>query len=213
MNSTRDKILDAADQLFGAVGFDAASTRLIADESGVNKALIHYHFSTKEALFGAVLDRYYERLTQVVLAALAGEGDLETRFGRLLDAYVDFLDENRAFSAMVQREVTGGRQLDRITGHMVPLFEQASELVKQAFPATRDGDMAASELLLSFYGMAVSYVNYRPVVDQLGDQPADPAAALARRKAHLRRMLALVVRTLAETAEPETPEPQRAPDR
>jgi len=218
--STRNKILDAADGLFGDVGFDAASTRQIADASGVNKALIHYHFSTKEALFGAVLDRYYERLTEVVVGALSGGGDLQQRFGRLLDAYVDFLDQNRAFSAMVQREVAGGRQLDRIVGHMVPLFEQAALLLQQAYPASREGALAAPQLLMSFYGMAVTYVTYRPVIEKLMDPQADPATAIEQRKAHLRQMLSLVMHELDPKDDRSAPgraapndEPTKAGDR
>ena len=56
--SARDQILEAADHLFGEYGFDATATRHIAERCGVNKALIHYHFSNKQGLFEAVLDRY-----------------------------------------------------------------------------------------------------------------------------------------------------------
>lgn len=199
--SAREQILDAADALFGELGFDAASTRQIAESSGVNKALIHYHFSTKEALFGAVLDRYYERLTAVLGEALVREGSLEERFGSLLEAYLEFLDENRAFSAMVQREIAGGRHLDRIVGHMVPLFQSAVELIRREYPATRAGELAAAELLVSFYGMMVTYVAYRPVIDRLvGSGAEHEAAGLRRRKRHLRRMLSLVIAELERTS-------------
>jgi AcrR family transcriptional regulator len=51
---TREDILEAARRLFASLGYDGATTRRIADEAGVDSALIAYHFGTKEQLFVAV---------------------------------------------------------------------------------------------------------------------------------------------------------------
>ena len=58
-SETRQRILEAADGLFGELGFDVTTTRDIAERSGVNKALIHCHFGTKDDLLEALLDGYY----------------------------------------------------------------------------------------------------------------------------------------------------------
>jgi len=60
---TRDRILDATDQLFGELGFDTTTTRDIVERSGINKARIHYHFGTTDDRLAVLLDGYYERLT------------------------------------------------------------------------------------------------------------------------------------------------------
>lgn len=54
---TRDKILDAAARLFADSDSSGASLRAIARAAGVNSALIHYHFGSREGLFEAVLLR------------------------------------------------------------------------------------------------------------------------------------------------------------
>ena len=54
---TRDKILDAAARLFAASDSGGASLRAIARAAGVNSALIHYHFGSREGLFEAVILR------------------------------------------------------------------------------------------------------------------------------------------------------------
>jgi AcrR family transcriptional regulator len=51
---TREDILEAARSLFASLGYDGATTRRIADEAGVDSALIAYHFGSKEQLFVAV---------------------------------------------------------------------------------------------------------------------------------------------------------------
>lgn len=206
----KQRILDAADQLFGEVGLDAATTRAIAERSGANKALIHYHFTTKDELFGAVLDRYYEQLAAALGPALATEGSLRARLVGLVDAYVDFLAGHRGFFRIVQREIAGGRHVDRIAEHMLPLFRAGVALLTEAYPATRQGALAAPSLLVSFYGMVATHFGYAPVVARLvGSEPLS-AEGLAHHKRHLARMVDLMLAALeAETQAPAPAPPRR----
>ena len=55
--STEAKILDAAEQLFAELGYDATNVRLINSLAKVNSGAIHYHFGTKEDLFRRVMLR------------------------------------------------------------------------------------------------------------------------------------------------------------
>ena len=55
--STKDRILDAAERLFAARGFEATPLRAITAEAGVNLAAVNYHFQSKEALIRAVIAR------------------------------------------------------------------------------------------------------------------------------------------------------------
>lgn len=200
--SARDKILEAADELFGRDGFDATTTREIAELSGVNKALIHYHFKSKDLLLEAVLDRYYDKLGALLRQPLLAEGDVRERVHLLVDTYVDFLVDNRNFSSIVQREASGGRHVERIGQHMDPLFQIGTSLLHQLYPATRAGEMAAHQLLISFYGMVISYFSYSSVIGRLvGDDPfSEPA--LEQRKRHLRRVLDVLLDSVeGETAE------------
>ena len=180
--STREKILEAADELFGKQGFDATPTREIAEACGVNRALIHYHFQSKDGLLEAVLDRYYEKLAATIEGTLLSDGDIRERIYRLVDVYVNFLGENLGFSRIVQREASGGRHVDLISRRMVPLLHGL-------YPTTRQGEMAAQQMLVSIYGMVVSYFTYSRVLEHLleGDPLADEA--LAMRKLHICRVI------------------------
>ncbi|MDY0000224.1 MAG: TetR family transcriptional regulator [Polyangia bacterium] len=183
----RERILEAADAIFGEVGFDAASTRAIAERSEVNKALIHYHFKSKDGLFGSLLDRYYERLGAVLMSSLQGEGDPRDRLARLVDAYMVFLRENRNFGLIVQREAAGGRHMERIRAHMAPLFAMGASMLEQAYPSTRTGTLAANQLLLSAYGLIVGYFTYSAALTHLmGGDPMAADAFEARRRHVLR---------------------------
>lgn len=189
----RARILEAADALFGELGFDAASTREIAERSGVNKALIHYHFGNKEGLLESVLESYYEDLAATVLDALQAETDLRGKLDRLVDVYLDFLAHNRNFNRIIQREATGGRYMDLVKARTAPLFEVGAALLKEHFPATRGGEMAATQLLVSFYGMIITYFTYDEMIGELLDTDPMAPANLAVRKQHLRRVVTIIL--------------------
>ena len=57
VSDTKQRILDAAERLFGDRGFPVTSLRDITAEAGVNLASVNYHFGSKEALLAAVLER------------------------------------------------------------------------------------------------------------------------------------------------------------
>lgn len=194
----RERIMEAADSLFGELGFDATSTREIAARSGVNKALIHYHFQGKEALLDSLLQRYYDQLAVTLQGALGAEGSPRDRMVRLIDTYVDFLAENRNFSRIVWREAADGKHVDKVHRHTLPIFQMGMVWAHEAFPATRSGDFAATELFVSFYGMVVTYFTYKGVIEQLTGEDPLAEEQLARRKRHLHRMLDLVLAEISE---------------
>ena len=69
--STRDKLLDCAEDLFGRHGLEGVSLRTINAEAGLSPAALHYHFGSKQLLVEALLERRMPSLME--------------RRGRLLD--------------------------------------------------------------------------------------------------------------------------------
>lgn len=186
---TKSDILDAADALFGSLGFEAATTREIAEASGVNKALINYHFGGKEGLLGEVLDRYYTRLAGVMASALGGEDDIRAKLHRLVDVYIDFLGENPNFFRIVQREAAGGPRKDRIVERMSAILGLGMPAIRAAFPATVGGPSAAEHLVVSFYGAIITYFSYAKVLEGLLDEDPLSPQKISERKLHLHWLL------------------------
>ena len=58
----RNEILDAADELFCKKGFDGTSTNDILDKVGIARGTLYYHFSSKEEILDALIERYNKRL-------------------------------------------------------------------------------------------------------------------------------------------------------
>lgn len=56
-NVRKNEILDAAERLFGAKGFDGTSTTDILDEVGIARGTLYYHFKSKEDILDAMIER------------------------------------------------------------------------------------------------------------------------------------------------------------
>lgn len=63
-DQTRQALIQAALEVFGRAGFDAASTRAIAESAGVNQALIGYHFGGKQGLYIGVFEHIVGEMQQ-----------------------------------------------------------------------------------------------------------------------------------------------------
>jgi|SRR6185437_991290 len=62
--SKRDEILDVAESMIRSGGFNAFSTRDVAEAVGIKSASVHYHFPTKAGMGVAVTERYTQRFLQ-----------------------------------------------------------------------------------------------------------------------------------------------------
>lgn len=115
---TRKKLLEAGARLFGLHGFEATSTRALAQEAGVNLSGIPYHFGGKEGLYRAVMEQGIEaKLTEIgpgMLCVVATCGNPSSTRAELLEA-MRFLvrtlvsvmlgsPESRSFSQIMMQE-------------------------------------------------------------------------------------------------------------
>ena len=91
---TEEKILIAARNVFIKRGFDGARMQEIADESGINKALLHYYFRNKSKLFEKIylecLQKFFSGLWQILNSEFA----FNDKISSVVDYYTKFLYEN-----------------------------------------------------------------------------------------------------------------------
>jgi len=88
---TRERILDAAERLFMAHGFDGASMRQITGEAAVNLAAVNYHFGSKEALMQEVFRRRLDWLNEERMRVLdemeQAAGDKPLKPSQIVDGF------------------------------------------------------------------------------------------------------------------------------
>jgi TetR/AcrR family transcriptional regulator, transcriptional repressor for nem operon len=92
---TRSRILDAAERMVQARGFNAFSYADIAEELGVTKASLHYHFPSKAGLGVALIERYSERFAAALDDIDARETDAPGKLDAYAAMFADVLREGR----------------------------------------------------------------------------------------------------------------------
>jgi TetR/AcrR family transcriptional regulator len=104
--TTPQKILSAAQLEFCEKGFDGARMHSIALRAGVNKALLHYYFHSKEMLFEISLKRVVELLWNNVQTELAAhmQGNLRALIQAIVSAYITTFASNPDFPRFIFRE-------------------------------------------------------------------------------------------------------------
>ena len=138
---------------------------------------------------------YYARLGTALLGAMGRRKGLEAQVVDLLDGYADFLAENRSFTRIVQREVASGRHMERIVARTLPLFQLGVDWLETGLKRPPK-DLDAVQLLTTVYGMVVTWFTYGEVIRKLtGKDPFSPAA-LAARKRHVHKVIALLLAEL-----------------
>ncbi len=119
---SRDEILRAAMQLFANRGFHETSMSEVARAARVSKALIFWHFKTKEELFFAVLSRLLEPYV-IDFAEEAGKLDERAQILKLVESYLSFVRENassvRFFLAQMLHDQ---RTSDPLSGQVLQLY-------------------------------------------------------------------------------------------
>jgi len=88
---TEQQILDAAHAVFVRRGTSGARMQDIAAEAGVNQALLHYYFRSKERLSEAVFRRAAAQLLPRVIEAMASELSIEDKVARVVELELDHL--------------------------------------------------------------------------------------------------------------------------
>ena len=88
VNRTRDRLLDAAERLLAAKGFEATSLRDVTSKAKANLAAVNYHFGSKDALVRAVFERRLGEVNRRRLALLKGAGRGRLTPEQILHAFI-----------------------------------------------------------------------------------------------------------------------------
>lgn len=103
--NTQQKIKEAARDVFTKKGMAGARMQEIADQAGINKALLHYYYRSKEKLFNEVFEETLAQFIPQLFGVLNSELPLETKVYQVSEKYIDFLIENPALPMFVLNEI------------------------------------------------------------------------------------------------------------
>ncbi len=197
--TSRERILRAATELFAERGYDATSTRTIAESVGLNIATVAYHVGGKPDLYREVVRRGHEAQRDAMaapLVALAGTGsepeEVREALGRFVDAYLDFCVTNPHVPALwMRRWLSEGDDVAEIeTDYAGPLVREVSSVAREVLDrAGMAADLDVDMLVFTIVWTSHSFVR-AGVIDHSGRRlsPHDQAM-LSRFRRHLRDLV------------------------
>jgi TetR/AcrR family transcriptional regulator len=104
-DNTEEKILNAAQNVFIKKGMDGARMQEIADEAGINKALLHYYFRTKQKLFEAIFSELFKQIFPNLEMLIKSDKPIELKLSDFIERYIEVLLRNPFLPAFILKEI------------------------------------------------------------------------------------------------------------
>lgn len=94
MNPTEEKILEAAEAIFMKHGYDGSRMQAIADLAGINKAMLHYYFRSKDKLFERIFEKKFNGFFPTIEELLQSQINFIDKLCLFAENYITFLIKN-----------------------------------------------------------------------------------------------------------------------
>ncbi|MFZ1530139.1 MAG: TetR/AcrR family transcriptional regulator [Ferruginibacter sp.] len=156
-NSTEEKILAAAKKVFIARGMDGARMQDIADEAGINKAMLHYYFRSKEQLFETIFKAVSGRFISQLEELLASGLDFYQKIERVCEAYINMATENPFMPIFVLSEVNRqpGTFIKKMFGGHLPNLAPLAKQLQQEIKKGNIKKISTEQLVMHIWSLCV----------------------------------------------------------
>jgi TetR/AcrR family transcriptional regulator len=155
---TEEKIFEAATDVFVEKGMDGARMQDIANHAGINKALLHYYYRTKEKLFSAVFEMIARKIFIKFAPIFDDHLSLEEKIRFFFKEHISFLQENPRLPGFILNEVNRHPvRIKKILANIdfdtlwLKLYEQH----KEEFKKYNITQAALPQLMISMAGISV----------------------------------------------------------
>jgi TetR/AcrR family transcriptional regulator len=157
-------ILQAARKEFIAKGLSGGRMQAIAASAGVNKALLHYYYRSKEGLYTAALAEVLQNVWQSIRAELANrtpDRDFSSLVHIIVSTYINALAENTDFARMILREIAdGGAMMPEIIRGFVASYDdvikQVGAVIRKSRKAKTIRPVSPVHLAMNIMGMCAA---------------------------------------------------------
>jgi TetR/AcrR family transcriptional regulator len=166
MEDSEEKILEAARQVFIRKGLAGARMQEIADEAGINKALLHYYFRSKEKLFDRIFMEVFQTISTGIGGFLSEDIPFFDKIKKFIDLYVDVLLENPYLPIFFLSEIQQNpERLQKMIEN--DIFKSMSGFIVQMIQEINQGKIRPihpAHFMLNLIGMLVMPFAVKPMI-------------------------------------------------
>jgi TetR/AcrR family transcriptional regulator len=185
---TEKQILEAARKVFIRKGLDGARMQEIADEAGINKALLHYYFRSKDKLFKMVFSEAMKKFfPSITLMFASPDIKIDKKIEVFVDRYISLIMENPFIPAFIISELN--KNPDQLTEFFISSgidISHVSLLINEVI-ANEIGisSLQVRHLVVNILGMCIFPFIGRPLLEKVifqGDKSEYDKFLLERKK-------------------------------
>ncbi len=204
--ATREALVSAATELFAERGFDGTRVDQIAENAGVNKAMINYHFGGKRRLYNEILAATFNEAHERFHAIRHSDAPADERLRDFIFTFADMAATQPALPLMVIREVlSGGLHIDEdLLPRLFDMFRLAQEIIEQGVREGTFGNVNSYVTHMSLLGSLVFFFAARRIRQRLADSRVPSSVPEVRE--FVRNLEQLMRRGLAPAVEPDRPD-------
>lgn len=205
----RERLVEAARELFARDGFDAASVRDITARAHANLGAITYHFGSKEALYHTVIERFATPLADRLAAISVEPRPPLERLATAMWTFMDHIWQHPEMPRMILRELASDRPLPEPVARVIRRnMESFSRMVVegQADGSIRPGQPQLFAMSIAGQPLFLALAS-RAIRQAIGTDPGDPAIRALIAEHVITNMKA----AFANPAAPALPAPETAP--
>jgi AcrR family transcriptional regulator len=193
---TRQRILNAAVQVFAKKGKAGARMQEIADLAKANKAMIYYYYNSKDNLYEKVLDLVLEEMFREMNRVALTKASPEEKVRQVIDAYVDFyIHRNDSFQLLLREIVSGGEILGRAVLNHKDTFLQnpdilPARIIQEGIDTGAFRPLDSHHTLMSLMGMTIVYALGHPIANGIfGLEDSELPSFVEERRRHIADLL------------------------
>lgn len=155
---TEERIFEAATDVFVDKGMDGARMQDIASHAGINKALLHYYYRTKEQLFNAVFEMIAKKILKKFAPVFDENLSLEAKIRFFFKEHIAFLQENPKLPGFILNEINRNparvkKMLKNI--HFESLWKELYEQHKNELENYNITEASMPQLMVSIAALSV----------------------------------------------------------
>ena len=196
--NTEATILAAAKKMFVKHGLEGAKMQQIANEAGMNKALLHYYFRSKDKLFEAVLESVFSEIAPVIQRFYEGKIPFLEKISLFVETYIDLIKKNPFLPQFVFNELN--RSPQRLIKIMRSMGVNPQVIISQLKAEVESGKIKPfdpMQLLVNILSLTIFPFIAKPILKGviLGDDEDQFNHFIEERKSHIMEFISNAIST------------------
>ncbi|WP_166966635.1 TetR/AcrR family transcriptional regulator [Yeosuana marina] len=169
--NTEQNILNAAKKVFQLKGMDGARMQEIANEAGINKALLHYYFRSKQMLFDAVFKAAFEMIAPQLNEILNDESSIEDKIKNFTYNYISFIIQHPYLPNFIIQEINRNPEfiLQMKENPGFPNLKKFKNQINDEVKAGQIKPIKAEQLFINILSLNVFPFIGKPLIEAIGD--------------------------------------------